>query len=219
MNDIFFLRDAPAELREEFAHLTVARNYPKGNILYHDGDAASMMYVVVHGRVKICLTHEEGREVVLTVLQDGGILGLVAALDDGPHIGTAITLTDCRIAHLPRERFATFIAAHPLLQRSLNAEIARLLRVAYRKVGEQALLPVKERLLVTLVEIAQEEGATDHDELVFVRPTQQELAERIGTTRVVVARALKELLEEKAALASDGRTFRLTMRALVNSEF
>ena len=217
MNEIFFLRDAPPDVRDEFARLTVARNYPKGNILYHDGDTASMMYVVVHGRVKVCLTHEEGREVVLTVMQDGGVLGLVAALDDGPHIGTAITLTDCRIAHLPRERFATFLAAHQPLQKSIDAEIARLLRVAYRKVGEQALLPVKERLLVTLVEIAQEEGSTVQGELVFLRPTQQELAERIGTTRVVVARALKELLEEKAALATDGRTFRLTMRALVDS--
>jgi CRP-like cAMP-binding protein len=215
--DVFFLRDAPIEVRDEFTRMTVSHNYPKGNILYHDDDPATTLYIVVQGRVKICLMHEEGREVVLTVMNGGGVLGLVAALDDGPHIGTAITLTDCRIAALQRDRFEAFLTRHPFLQKPIEAELARQLRAAYRKVGEQALLPVKKRLLATLMEIAQAEGSPVRNEIVFLRPTQQELAERVGTTRVVIARALKELLEDEQVLATDGRTFRLTMRALVAS--
>ena len=212
---IFFLREAAPAVSEEFARLPICHAYPKGNILFYDGDPGAGIYIVVQGRVKISLTHEEGREVVLAIMNDGGVFGLVAALDNGPHIGTAVTLTDCTIATIQRERFIQFIAAHPPLQQSVDAELASLLRAAYRKVGEQALLPVKKRLLATLLEIAKTEGSTIEDEVVFARPTQKELAERIGTTRVVVARALKELLEEEAALATDGRTFRLTIRALV----
>jgi CRP/FNR family cyclic AMP-dependent transcriptional regulator len=213
--NVFFLSDATPETRDEFARLTICHAYPKGNILFYDGDPGASVYIVMRGRVKISLVHEEGREVVLAVMNDGGVFGLVAALDNGPHIGTAITLTDCIIAAIQRERFVAFIAAHPLLQKTVDAELARLLRAAYRKVGEQALLPVKKRLLATLLEIARAEGFSDEGAIVFARPTQRELAERIGTTRVVVARALKELLEEEGALATDGRTFRLTMRALV----
>ena len=213
--DVFFLRDAPPDVCAEFARLTVGHNYPKGNILYYDGDPGTMLYVVVQGRVKICMVHEEGREVTLAVINNGGVLGLVAALDDGPHIGTAVTSTDCRIAGIPRDRFSAFVTKYPELRKVIDAELAQQLRAAYRKVGEQALLSVKKRLLATLLEIGRSEGATVRDDLVFVRPTQQELAERIGTTRVVVARALKELLDEADTLASDGRTFRLTLRALV----
>lgn len=208
--DVFFLHGAPPEAGEEFLRLTVSHNYPKGNILYHDGDPGTMLYLVVSGRVKICMVHEEGREVVLTVINPGGVLGLVAALDDGPHLGTGVTLTDCRIACITRDRFAAFMNKYPVLRKTIDFELASQLRAAYRKVGEQSLLPVKKRLLGALLEIARAEGATEREDLVFLRPTQQELAERIGTTRVVVARALKELLEEEAALATDGRTFRLT---------
>ena len=141
MNDIFFLRDAPAELREEFAHLTVARSYPKGNILYHDGDAASMMYVVVHGRVKICLTHEEGREVVLTVLQDGGILGLVAALDGEAHRVPGLALLELleqifdRRQRLAVDRGDDVALNHAAVRSSLERPEPRFLR---RAVGEHA---------------------------------------------------------------------------------
>lgn len=213
--NVFFLSDAAPATRAEFARLTICHAYPKGNILFYDGDPGAAVYIVMQGRVKISLMHEDGREVVLAIMNDGGVFGLVAALDNGPHIGTAITITDCSIAAVPRERFVAFMAAHPILQKSVDAELARLLRAAYRKVGEQALLPVKKRLLATLLEMARSEGFNDEDTIVFARPTQQELAERVGTTRVVVARALKELLEEEGALATDGRTFRLTMRALV----
>ncbi|MGQ0562048.1 MAG: Crp/Fnr family transcriptional regulator [Gemmatimonadota bacterium] len=213
--DVFFLRDATADVRADFARLAVCHNYPKGNILFYDEDPGASIYVVVQGRVKISLNSEEGREVVLATMNTGGVFGLVAAMDNGPHIGTAVALTDCRIAAVQRERFSKWIAAHPALQQSVDAELARLLRAAYRKVGEQALLPVKKRLLATLVEIARAEGSNSADEIVFARPTQQELAERVGTTRVVVARALKELLEEDDSLVADGRTFRLSIRALV----
>lgn len=212
---IFFLRNATPEVRADFARLAVCHHYPRNNILFHDADVSSYVYVVADGRVKISLTNEDGREVVLATMNAGGVFGLAAALDDGPQIGTAITLVDSSVAVVERNRFKSWIAAHPDLRESVDAEMARLLRAAYRKVGEQALLPVKRRLLATLQEIARAEGAAISNEIVFARPTQQELAERVGTTRVVIARALKELLEEEGGLAADSRTFRLSLRALV----
>lgn len=215
LSHIFFLRDATAEERADFGRLAMCHHYPRNNILFHDGDLGRQIYIVATGRVKISLTSEEGREVVVATMNAGGVFGLAAALDNGPQIGSASTIVDSDIATVPRERFTAWIAAHPHLHESVDAEMARLLRAAYRKIGEQALLPVKRRLLATLQEIARSEGAVDSQGIVFARPTQQELAERVGTTRVVIARALKELLDEEDGLAVDQRTFRLSMRALV----
>ena len=62
------------------------------------------------------------------------------------------------------------------------------------------LLSVKERLLATLLEIAEREGQHEsgREVIVFTRPTHQELADRIGSSREVVTRILKELLESGA---------------------
>jgi GTP-sensing pleiotropic transcriptional regulator CodY len=72
---------------------------------------------------------------------------------------------------------------------------------------------VKKRLLTTLLEIAREEGSPTGSEVVFIRPTHQELADRIGTTRVVVCRALKELLEEEGVIEATGRVLRVRLTA------
>ena len=76
----------------------------------------------------------------------------------------------------------------------------------------QALLPVKRRVRAALIEIAQNNGTPDDGhEYVAPRPTHQELAERIGSTRVVVSRAIKELLEEEESIHMDGHTLRVRL--------
>ena len=76
----------------------------------------------------------------------------------------------------------------------------------------QALLPVKRRVRAAIIEFAQSNGTpVGGDEYVAPRPTHQELAERVGSTRVVVSRVIKELLEEEQAIRMDGRTLRVRL--------
>jgi CRP-like cAMP-binding protein len=157
---------------------------------------------------------EDGREVVVAFMRTSGVCGLISALDGGRHVGTAMTVTDSHLAAIPAERFFGWLRQQPALHQSLLMEMAQMIRSAYEKVGEQALLPVKKRLLTTLVEIAREEGTQTDSEVVFIRPTHQELAERIGTTRVVVCRALKELLEEEGIVQANGRVLKVRLTAL-----
>ena len=85
-----------------------------------------------------------------------------------------------------------------------------------QRIGEHALLSVKERLLYALLEIAEREGERhpEGDGIVFTRPTHQELADRIGSSREVVSRMLKELLDSDL-LQAEGKVIRVTESALV----
>jgi CRP-like cAMP-binding protein len=88
-------------------------------------------------------------------------------------------------------------------------------RQAYQKIGEHALLSVKERLLYTLLEIAEQEGELGPEgDWIFTRPTHQELADRIGSSREVVSRVLKELLESEL-LEAEGKIIRVSESALI----
>src|SRR5262249_5088964 len=138
----------------------------------------------------------------------------IATLDAGPHNGTAITMSHCRIAIVPRDRFHAWITARPLLQHTIVAALVRMLRNAYERVGMQALLPVKRRVRAALIEHAQNTGTTNgSNEYVAPRPTHQELAERIGSTRVVVSRAIKELLDEDDLIRMQGNELRVRLES------
>jgi CRP/FNR family transcriptional regulator, cyclic AMP receptor protein len=203
--------DADPDARRELADLARIHPYPKGNILFYDGEPADALFIVLDGKVKISFISEEGREVVLAIIRTGGTVGLLGALDDrAVHVGTAITISDARLARIPRDAYLDWFDRHANLHRALVGAFARMLADAYTKIGQQALFPVKQRLLATLVDIARKDGQPErgddaaHGEIVFVRPTHQELADMIGSTRVVVSRLLKELVEEETAIAEDG---------------
>ncbi len=212
--ELVFLQGAKDESQHELAQLAICHTYPRGNILFYHGDAGDAVYIVLRGRVKLSLMNEEGREVILAVMQRGGVFGLVEALDGGPHPATAVTQTPCRLARIPADRFLAWLRQHPRIHQRVVIGLAQLVRDAYGKVGEQALLPVKRRLYAALLEIARSDGQPDGEEIVLAIPTHQELAERVGSSRVVISRSLKELIEEED-LNVKGRVLRLPMSALV----
>ena len=207
---VFFLHDQDDATRRSFAELSVCRTYPKGNILFHHGDPCLAVYVIVSGRVKLTVAAEDGREFALEVFGPGDVCGLIAALDGVANNGTAITLSTCRVAVVPRDRFESWIAQHPRLHQTITAALVKMLRSVYERVGMQALLPVKRRVRAALIELAQSEGVrSDSLEYVAPRPTHQELAERVGSTRVVVSRVIKELLDEEHWIRIEGDTLRV----------
>jgi len=216
---LFFLRGVSQQDRAALAQLSVCHGYPRNNILFHHGDPCDALYVVLSGRVKISLMNEEGREMVLSVPGPGDVFGLIAALDGGQQIGTAIVASDCRLARIARDRFTGWFEKHPHLHQPVLTEFAAMLRGAYEKLGEQALLPVKRRLLGALLQIARSEGTPSGiDGVAFVRPTHQELAELVGSSREVISRLLKELLAEEDDLSVQGRVIHLPLSALVVRE-
>jgi CRP/FNR family transcriptional regulator, cyclic AMP receptor protein len=216
-----FLGSAGPDATAELMRSAGTRRYPKGNILFYHGEPADYVFLVLDGRINISLISDEGREVILATIRQGGIFGLIAALDGGTHIGSAMAATDCTLAKIPRDAFTGWFERYPQVQGPLAVEFARMLRAAYEKIGEQSLLPVKKRLLATLVEIARSEGRPGQDDdVVFVRPTHEELAQLIGSSRVVISRILKELLEEDDAIEASGRVMRVSLHKVeLDSEF
>jgi len=213
---VFFLHDQDDATRRSFAELGICRAFPKGNILFHHGDPCFAAYVIISGRVKLTVAADDGREFALEVFGPGDVCGLIATLDGGANNGTAITLSNCRVGIIPRERFQSWITAHPLLQQTITAALVRMLRSVYERVGMQALLPVKRRVRAALIEYAQTNGTTrGADEYVSPRPTHQELAERVGSTRVVVSRAIKEILEEEHSIRMDGHMLHVRLNGQV----
>jgi CRP/FNR family cyclic AMP-dependent transcriptional regulator len=215
-SSVFFLADQDEATRASFAALGMCRSYPKNNVLYHHSDACNSAYVILSGKVKLVLATDDGREFVLETLGQGAVCGLIAMLDGGPHSGTAITLERARIAVLPADQLRTWLSDHPLLHQKVAVALAHIVRHAYERIGMQALFNVKRRIHATLLEIAREDGLTTPGELDVVapRPTHQALAERIGSSRVVVSRVLKELLEEEASISMEGRTLRVKLHAV-----
>ncbi len=209
-----------AEELQALAALALCHDYPKNNILSYRGDPAAAVFLVVSGRVKVILTNEEGREVIVSLLGAGGVFGLTSALDGGDQLANAVTIERSTIAKFSGKAFIRWTGSSPEAQAVLIRELTSRIRDLSQKIGAHALLSAKDRLLYTLLEIADAEGQQEPGgtEITFTRPTHQELAHRIGSSREVVSRLLAELRDSELLEADAGRVIRVPLSALVLRE-
>jgi CRP-like cAMP-binding protein len=171
------------------------RRYPKGTVLFVEGDPGTGLYVIESGRVKIVLASPAGRELVVAVRGPGEFIGDMALLDGEPRSADAVAAEDCRVLILPREDFVRFVETHPLAAMRLLAVLSRRLRQTMRQHQDATLLDVSARVASALLRLADEQGAPAGDgseaRVVPTTLTQAGLAAQIGVTRESVNKWLR----------------------------
>ena len=176
------------ELRAISAH-AVSRSYPKNTVVVSEGDATNSLYVVLEGRVKIFLADATGREIVLGEAGPGEYFGEMT-LDGGPRSASVMTLEASRLSAIPQADFKQFISANPAFAFHLVQNLIARVRVLTDNVKSLALMDVYGRVARVLLELAHEENG---QLVISEKPTQIELAGRIGASREIVSRILKDL--------------------------
>lgn len=176
--------------------VSVKRVAVQSTILSQDepGDA---MYVIMTGRVKVVIFGENGREVTLSILRPGDSFGEMSLFDGEERSANCIAVEPTTLLSLGREDLLRHLAQHPRTALNLLGEMARRLRRADQSIAQLALCDVNQRLIHRLVTLAREEGTEAPDGvLVRRRPTQQELANMIGSCRETISRAFNQLARD-----------------------
>jgi CRP/FNR family cyclic AMP-dependent transcriptional regulator len=178
----------PEDELERFAELTRERAYPKGSVILFQDDPGDSLFVLRSGRVKVVLIGEDGREVILGVLEPGAHFGELALIDDQPRSAHVIAMEDAQLLILRREDFRRRVEANPTVAWALLTELSRRLRRADVKIGGLVLLDVPGRIARLLLDLAGE-GEGD---LIEKPLTHQTIAQMIGASRETVSRAMKD---------------------------
>ncbi len=173
------------------------------------------MYVIMEGKVKVSIIGESGREVTLSILRAGDAFGEISLFDGKVRSASCITVEASTVIMLSREELLGHLTAHPQTALNLLGEMSRRLRMADDTIAQLAMCDVNERLCRTLVKIAREEGIEDSEgRLVRKRPTQQELANMVGSCRETVSRSFNQLARD-GLIITRGRAMVVTP-ALMN---
>ncbi len=170
------------------------RSWSGGSQVICEGDCGEAVYFIVSGRAKVTLYSEQGREIVLSVLKKGDMFGEMSIMDEKPRSANVETIKDLNCLVVKKDAFLKYLSVHHRVYRTMFAYLTTRLREATRKIGGLALLDVCGRIAHTLIGMAK---PSSDDEIVTIeRPTHEELAAMIGSSREVVSRALKKMSNE-----------------------
>jgi CRP/FNR family cyclic AMP-dependent transcriptional regulator len=167
------------------------RSYPANAVLVTEDDRSDSLFVILQGRVKAFGAGIDGREVVYSTLGAGEYFGEMT-LDGGPRSASVMTLEPTTCAVVPGAEVRDFLAAHPDFALHLVKKLIKLARASTEHVKSLALEDVYGRIARLLRTLAvQEDGAL----VVPEKLTQQDIAERVGSSREMVSRVFKPLAE------------------------
>ena len=167
------------------------RRYRKGTIVIHEGDMGDTVFILISGRVKVYCTDARDKEISFGQFGPGEYFGEMA-LDNGPRSASVVTQEACDCAVISRRTLQAFIAQHPEFAFELLSKVIRRLRLATRDARNLAFIDVYGRLAQCLQDLSTPQP--DGTRRIMERITHQDIASRVGCSREMVSRILKDLV-------------------------
>ena len=182
--------DLPAAALQTFESIKYATAYPKGAVLFVEGQAPRGIFVLCKGRVKLSICATDGKTLIVKIADPGEVLGLSATVSGKPYELTAETLDPCQVNFVKREDFLRFLKEHSDACFKVAEQLSEKYNTACHEVRSLGLShSAGEKLAKLLIELSSKNGeAAKQEPRVKLALTHEEIAQMIGTSRETVTR-------------------------------
>jgi len=177
------------ELVEKLYQNGISKTYQEGEIILDENASIRSIPIVMKGMIKVIRTEEDGREILLYYIKSGEscIMSFLGGMHNEKSVVKAEVEEDAEILFLPVDKVSLFIKEYPewldYIFRLYHKRFEELLDI----INAIAFKKVDERLLNLLYKKSSNLGSKT------ITVTHEQLANELGTARVVVSRLLKQL--------------------------
>jgi CRP/FNR family cyclic AMP-dependent transcriptional regulator len=184
---------------QAMARLFTVRHYPKDAVVAKAGDRLDMFNVILSGRIQWLWQDEAGHQLKLAAEGPGGHFADVT-LGGEPILMTVIALEELRVASIPTDEFRELLLRHPKVAIALLMDVIARLRRTLQATRTLTMEDVYARVVKLLLARAVEADGKRVADL-----THAEIGHRVGATREMVGRLLRDLARGGYIKAEKGR--------------
>ena len=179
----------PPELLASMRELGELRHFQPGELLIREGEDSDHVYALLSGELKVFTHKPNGRELVYNTLSPGEYFGELA-LDGNPRSASVCALSAGQCIAISGDAIRTLASTRPEFLFQITIRLIQLLRRATRKLKSVALDDVYERIRALVAEELVRTGEVRHLPRTL---TQQQIANRIGSSREMVNHVFRDL--------------------------
>lgn len=191
LKDISIFAHLPQPAMVALSEQALVKTYPKNTIVFNEGDDSASFHVILKGSVRVYLSNEDGKEHTLSQDGAGKYFGELALLDEAPRTASVITTEKSTCGIISKTVFKNWLSEHPEAALPIMKGLVQMIRKLTDNVKSLALSDVYGRLRTVLLNLS---GETGTGSTIEPKPTQQQLANRIGASREMVSKIFKELV-------------------------
>jgi CRP/FNR family transcriptional regulator len=163
--------------------------YPKGAILFVEGQQPRGVFVICKGKVKVSANSASGKSIILRIASPGELIGLPGTISGKPYEATSEALEPVQANFIPGRPFLDFLRAHGDAALRVAQTLADIYYAAYREVRCLGLTAtVEEKLASFLLDFTAANGSDDTRSRATLTLTHEEIGGMIGATRETVTR-------------------------------
>jgi CRP/FNR family transcriptional regulator, cyclic AMP receptor protein len=191
------LAGVPAEDVRQLLSVARRRTFKRGEIVFHHGDPADSLHLIVKGRFAVRITTPLADTALIAVHGKGDFFGELALVGDEPRrSATVAALEESETRSVFRDDFFRLRRHHPGVDEVLVRLLAEQVRRGNERIVEAHYVDADTRVRRRVLELGRLYG--DDSGPVTIPLTQEDLAEMAGTSRATVNRVLRE--EEKRGM-------------------
>jgi CRP-like cAMP-binding protein len=193
----FIFRDLQPDLLERLAALSNVLRVPKGAVLFQQGDEGDSLYAVIDGLVRISVSGQGGRELIIGLFEPGDVFGEIALLDGLPRTASSEAEDDSTLLVIHRASFLELLAQESGLAQHVIELLCERLRETTDRLGEYAFLNLRCRLAKKVQALAIAHGHHEPSGVrIGLKLSQTDIAQMLGVTREAVNKQLKAWCQE-----------------------
>jgi CRP/FNR family cyclic AMP-dependent transcriptional regulator len=195
--------------------------YPKGAMLFIEGQMPRGVFVLCSGKVKLSTTSREGKTIITKISDSGDVLGLNAVVSGVPYEVTAEMMEPGQANFIPRDSLQQLLRDFPEAAMKVAQQLSRNYYTAYEEIRTLGLAASpSEKFAKLLLTWSTKSTQSDGSSQLKLTLTHEEIAEIIGTTRETVSRLFSEF-KKKQLMQAKGATLvirsRIALEKMVES--
>lgn len=199
LRDYRYFCDLPGGLLQTFESLKYSTVYPKGAMLFAEGQSARGVFMLCAGRVKLSTCSSEGKSLITRIAKPGEILGLSSTISGKPYIVTAETLSPCQVNFVKREDFLRFLSENSQASLRSAEQLSRNYYTTTEQVRSLGLShSVGEKLAKLILGWGSSDGRLSERGIELkLTLTHEEIAQLISSSRETVTRLLGDFKSQE----------------------
>jgi CRP-like cAMP-binding protein len=176
---------------DQIAKAGTKKNFSKDSVVLLEHESGSALFVIISGKVKVSRVSNDGKEVILTILNDSDFFGEMAILDGLSRSANIIAMKDSELFIIRGNEFIDLLYNNPKISTALLTVLVQRLRAADMKIKSLSIKDAEGRVASAILQLADDTGKIKHGAVEIEKlPLQYDLANMAGTSRETISRTL-----------------------------
>jgi CRP/FNR family transcriptional regulator, cyclic AMP receptor protein len=200
-----WFRNLPDDLQQRLMQLARQRTLEAGEQLFSRGDPPCGMYAVVVGCIRVVGLTEDGKEILLALLEPPSWIGEIGVIDGDVRTHDVVAQTASTLLQVPQQELESLLAARPQYWRDVAMLLTGRLRMSFSVLEDGVSLPLEMRLARRLLLTIDAHGELHDQTFRVVNLRQEQLATMLGTSRQTLNTVLRDYVSQGLIRVSYGQ--------------